>query len=92
MRVILITPETKSIDAIEISSLNEIAPLIGFDTIEFENIGAGDSQLYFDEECFIRGDAAKGRFQLDTMIPIAGKAVIVGSIDLDDLKTRIKFM
>jgi hypothetical protein len=103
MRAILITPETQSIEAIQVSSRDEIPDLIGFDTIESDEVGDADDRLYFDEECFIRGDAVKGRFQIDSLIPIAGKGVILGSTkdgaelddattDIDDLKNRIKFL
>jgi len=92
MRAILIIPETQSISIIEIANKDEIPSLIGFNTIESEAIGTTGDRLYFDEECFIRGDTIKGRFQIDTMIPVAGKAVITGSIDINDLKSRIKFM
>ena len=61
---------------------------------------AGD-RLFFDEECFLRG--AGGRFQLDTLIPIAGKALIVGTsgdgtvlrdavTDVSSLGSRLKYL
>lgn len=101
MRAVLITPETKDIEVIEVDGLDAIPGLIGFDTIESDEVGNAGDRLYFDEECFIRGDAVKGRFQIDTIIPVAGKGVILGSdadepadakIEIDELKSRIKFM
>jgi hypothetical protein len=48
--------------------------------------------LYFDEECFLRG--ASGRFQVDKLIPISGKALVVGTADdgatLSDAVTDIE--
>lgn len=79
MRVILITPENTSIEIIDVSSKYEISSLIGFDTLESDELGTNGDRLYFDEECFIRGDAVKGHFQVDTLIPFAGKGAVIGS-------------
>jgi hypothetical protein len=57
--------------------------------------------LYFDEECFLRGTS--GRFQIDNVIPVSGKALIVGTADggstlrdvasdIDSLRSRIKYL
>lgn len=96
----LISPEDKSIESIELSDLGEIAALVGYETIESDDIGNGTDRLYFDEECFIRGTS--GRFQIDALIPVAGKGVVVGvtgdgvaltdvSMDLDELLGRTRF-
>jgi hypothetical protein len=101
MKAFLINPESKSIEPIDIESRDDIARLIGFDTIESDAIGATGDRLYFDEECFLRGTA--GRFQIDQIVPVSGKAVVVGSvddgatlsdvlIDIDSLGTRIKYL
>jgi hypothetical protein len=100
MKAFLITPDIQSIDEMEVSNLDDIKALIGFDTLESDAIGAAGDRLYFDEECFLRG--AKGRFQIDPVIPVSGKGVIVGvsddgselrdvTIDIDDLRRRTKF-
>lgn len=100
MKAFLITPERRSIEAIDIADHDDIAKIIGFDTIESDAIGTGSDRLFFDEECFLRGTA--GRFQVDSLIPISGKAVIVGvagdgttlrdaAADIDDLRGRIKY-
>jgi len=100
MKAFLITPDTRSIDEINVSSLDDIKALIGFDTLESDAIGSEGDRLYFDEECFLRG--ASGRFQIDTLVPVSGKAVVVGmakdgaslrdvTIDIDDLRRRTKF-
>lgn len=101
MKALLITADTQSIEAIDIEGHDDIVRLIGFDTIESDAIGSGDDLLFFDEECFIRGHS--GRFQIDTMIPVSGKAIVVGAesdgttlcdvdIDRDELKNRIKYL
>lgn len=97
-RAFLISPEQQSIEPVEISSEADIAAMIGFETLESDDV-SGD-RLYFDEECFIRG--ASGRFQIDKLIPVAGKGVVVGVTDgegafadvglvIDELKSRTVF-
>ena len=101
MKALLIDPEHRSIEAIEIVGHEDIARLIGFDTVESDAVGNAGDRLFFDEECFLRG--AGGRFQLDTLIPIAGKALIVGTsgdgtalrdavTDVSSLGSRIKYL
>lgn len=79
---------------------DEIAALIGYETIESDPVGNGDNLLFFDEECFIRGSS--GRFKVDKLIPVAGKGVVVGiaadgvtltdvSLGLDELGGRTVF-
>ncbi len=101
MKALLITPESRSIDVIDISEHKDIAKLIGFDTITSDEIGSQGDRLYFDEECFLRG--SQGRFQVDTLVPVSGKGVIVGSADegitlkdvaasVDSMSSRIKYL
>lgn len=100
MRAILIEPEQQSIQMIEINDLADIVKLIGFDTVVSDKFTSND-HLFFDEECFLRG--TQGRFQLDKMIPIAGRAVLVGigadgeslsdiSSTLEDVQKLIKYL
>ena len=101
MKALLINPETRSIEAIDISGQADLASLIGYDTIASDAVGAAGDRLYFDEECFLRGTS--GRFQIDTIIPVSGKGVIVGTADggnslrdvatdIDELRNRIKYL
>lgn len=101
MKAILISGEKRAIEAIDIDNREAIAELIGFDTIESEAVGTDGDRLYFDEECFLRGTG--GRFQVDSLIPISGKAVIVGTTgdgtvlrdaatDPESLRGRIKYL
>jgi len=101
MKALLISAETQSIEKINIEGRDDIVRLIGFDTLESDEVGTAGDRLFFDEECFIRGHS--GRFQIDTMIPVSGKGVIVGAdtdgnslrdvaMDVDDLKSRIKYL
>jgi hypothetical protein len=101
VRAILINGERQSIEPIDIAGREDIARLIGFDTIESDAVGTAGDRLYFDEECFLRG--AGGRFQIDRIIPVSGKAIIVGTTDdgatlrdattdIDSLRGRIKYL
>jgi len=99
MHAFLITGSNQGIEAIEISSRADIAGLVGQDTIVSDELDDTNA-VFFDEDCFIRGTS--GRFQIDTLAPIAGKAVVVGYLDgeqltnaslgLEELKTRTKFL
>lgn len=77
MKALLIDPEQQSIEETEIQGREDIARLIGQDTIESDAIGPGGDRLFFDEECFLRGTS--GRFQIDSVIPVSGKGVVVGA-------------
>ena len=96
----LISAEQKSIEPVDLSDKNEIATLIGYETVESDKVGNGDDLLFFDEECFIRGSS--GRFQIDKLIPVSGKGIVVGveadgntlsdvSLTLDELRSRTTF-
>jgi hypothetical protein len=101
MQAILITPQTRSLEIIDISGHDDIVKQIGFDTITSDEIGSDGDRLFFDEECFLRG--TEGRFQLDTLVPVSGKGVIAGcrddgatlidvTCDIDSLRARIKYL
>jgi hypothetical protein len=101
MKALLINPELRSIDAIDIDSHADLVRLIGYDTLESDAIGTAGDRLYFDEECFLRGTA--GRFQIDNIIPVSGRAVVVGTADhgttlrdaateIEDLRSRIRYL
>ncbi|MDZ7594754.1 MAG: hypothetical protein U0932_08890 [Thiobacillus sp.] len=101
MKALLINPETRSIESVDIGSHADLASLIGYDTIESDAVGTAGDRLYFDEECFLRGTT--GRFQIDTIIPVSGIGVIVGgaddgttlrdvATDIEDVRSRIKYL
>jgi len=101
MKALLINAESKTIDAIEISGHDDIVKLIGYDTIISDEIGPQGDRLFFDEECFLRDTL--GRFQIDTIIPVSGKGVIIGSSDdgttlrdvvsdVESISKRIKYL
>jgi hypothetical protein len=101
VKALLINPENRSLEIIDIQGREDIVKLIGYDTIESDAVGTAGDRLFFDEECFLRG--AQGRFQVDSVIPVSGKAVLVGTADegrtlrdvvtdVDSLRSRIKYL
>lgn len=101
MKAYVITPASQGIEVVDIATLDDIKTLIGFETLESDAVGTEGDRLYFDEECFLRGTA--GRFQIDKLIPVAGKGVIIGTgdgglalrdvaIDIEDLRRRIAYL
>lgn len=82
MKVFAINPLTKEINAVEISNTEEaLQKLIGFSTIDSDEIDDNGDRLFFDEECFIRQQGNVGRFKVDSLAPVAGIGVIVNSKD-----------
>ena len=79
MKALLINPLERAIEVIDLAGRDDIARLVGFDTVASDEIGPDGDRLFFDEECFLRG--TQGRFQIDSVVPVSGKAVIVGSAD-----------
>jgi hypothetical protein len=101
MKALLIDPEKQSLEPIDIQGREDIAKLIGYDTIESDAVGTAGDRLYFDEECFLRG--TQGRFQIDSVIPVSGRAVLVGTADdgrtlhdvatdADNLRSHLKYL
>jgi hypothetical protein len=101
MKALLINPKKQEIVDVEINSVDDIASLVGYDTIISDEIGPDGDRLYFDEDCFLRG--TEGRFQIDTVIPVSGVGVIAGSpddgetlrdvaSDIDSIKQRLKYL
>ena len=97
MKAFLINPESQSIESIEIQDQNDIQAQIGYDTVISDELG-DDQHIFFDEECFLR--QAKGRFQIDKLVPISGKAIIMGmsgdalsdvALDESALAARVSF-
>lgn len=100
MHAILIDPVAEELIEIELEDPETIASLIGFDTIISDEITGSTDLLHFDEDCFIR--RTPGRFQLDALPPVAGKAIVLGcgaggesqsaALTIEALKQRIKFI
>lgn len=104
MQVFVIDASAKDIQAIDISDGEaEVRRLIGFDSIDFDEIDDNGDRLYFDESCFIRHGAEVGRFRVDSLAPVAGKGVVAGGepggkviagaqISLEALRARVQFL
>ena len=100
MKALVIKPAEKTIETTEIASQEDIIALIGYETVIADQVDDNGDQLFFDEECFLRG--TEGRFQIDKLIPVSGLGVIVGSnedgalkdivSDIDNIRSRIKFL
>jgi hypothetical protein len=101
MKAILIDPAARSIEMVEVGGREDIAKLIGHDTIESDAVGTNGDRLHFDEECFLRGTGV--RFQVDSLVPISGRAVVVGAsgdgtalrdvaTDVESLRGRIRYL
>ena len=99
MKGIVIDGAAKSLEPVELNSDAEIAEIVGFDSVISDEISPGEA-VFFDEDCFIRG--TEGRFQIDALPPIAGKAVVLGlqgdgvpadtTMDIQALQARLKFL
>ena len=94
MKAYLIDANRKTVTTVDIADgLNGIRQLIGYDSVDSEEIDASGDRLFFDESCFLRDQTGKGRFKLDHLVPVADKAVVAGSsgdgIDLKDAAVRL---
>ena len=104
MNVFLIDSTTKQVTEHEVAeTLAALQALIGFATLDADEIDANGDHLLFDEECFIRQQVNVGKFKVDNLAPIAGKGVVVNrsdngktlsspTIDLAGLIKRVTFL
>ena len=82
MKAFLIDATTQTITPVMLTDgLPDLGALIGFDTIESDEIDASGDRLFFDERCFLREQTGKARFKIDNLAPVANKALVVGSAD-----------
>ncbi|MEQ1663119.1 MAG: hypothetical protein ABL877_10545 [Thiobacillus sp.] len=79
MKAYLIDADQKTVSPVEIAGLDDVKKLIGYDSVDSDEMDASGDRLYFDESCFLRDQAGKGRFKLDNLAPVAGKGVVAGS-------------
>lgn len=102
MQVFLIDPKARTVSAVEVDDgLEGIRRLIGYDSVEADEVGDQGDRLWFDESCFIRAVPDAGRFRLDTLPPVAGRGVVTGSdtaggiappaLGLEALSARVRF-
>jgi hypothetical protein len=82
MKAYLIDANSKTVIPVELTGgLPDIRRLVGYDSVDSDEIDASGDRLFFDERCFLRDPAGKGRFKLDNLAPVADKAVVAGSGD-----------
>jgi hypothetical protein len=82
MKACLIDANSKTVSPVELADgLADIRRLIGFESVDSDEVDASGDRLFFDERCFLRDQTGKGRFKLDNLVPVADKAVVVGSSD-----------
>ena len=82
MKAYLIDANSKTVTPVELTGgLPDIRRLVGYDSVDSDEIDASGDRLFFDEGCFLRDQTGKGRFKLDSLVPVADKAVVVGSSD-----------
>ena len=68
MKAYLIDANQKTITPAEIAGLDDVKKLIGYDSIDSDEVDASGDRLYFDESCFLRDQTGKGRFKLDNLV------------------------
>jgi hypothetical protein len=82
MQVYVINPTLKIVSAVDIpGALDDVRGLIGFPSIDSDEIDNNGDRLFFDEECFIRQQDGVGRFKIDNLAPVAGIGVVANSRD-----------
>jgi hypothetical protein len=103
MKAFLIDPVARTVSPVDLSGgLDGVRTLIGFATVDSDEIDDNGDRLFFDEECFIRSAHGSPRFRVDNLAPVAGKGVVVGSsaqgrelaaavIGLEALQRRVTF-
>jgi hypothetical protein len=79
MNAYLIDASRKTVTAVDIAGLADVKTLIGYDSVDSDEIDVTGDRLYFDESCFLRDQTGKGRFKLDNLAPVADRGVVVGS-------------
>lgn len=79
MKAYLIDASNKTVTAVDIAGLDDVKRLIGYDSVDSDDVDASGDRLFFDESCFLRDQTGKGRFKLDNLAPVADKGVVTGS-------------
>ena len=103
MKGFLIDPVARTVTPVDVEGgVDGVRRLIGFPTVDSDEIDDNGDRLFFDEECFIRSAPGSPRFRVDNLAPVAGRGVVVGSsaqgkaladavIDLAALQRRVVF-
>ena len=99
-KAFLIEGSARSISPIEFDSDEAMAELIGHESVIADPLdGDGDNKVFFDEDCFIRGEG--GRFKIDRLPPISGIAVVMAgsetnpqdcSLSIEEIQSRVEWL
>ncbi len=104
MNAYVIDAVAKTVEAAAIDNgLDGVKALIGFDTVDSDEIDDNGDRLFFDERCHLRAAPGAPKFKVDNLAPVAGRGVVVragkgGSqltdaiVSLDALKKRVTFL
>lgn len=103
MKAFLIDPAARTVTPVDVEGgIDGVRRLIGFPTVDSDEIDLNGDRLFFDEECFIRSAPGSPRFRVDSLAPVAGRGLVVGSsaqgkeladavIGLEALQRRVAF-
>lgn len=103
MKGFVIDPAARTVTPVEVEGgVDGVRRLIGFPSVDSDEIDDNGDRLFFDEECFIRSAPGSPRFRVDNLAPVAGRGVVVGSaaqgkeladavIGLEALQRRVTF-
>lgn len=104
MKAFLIDAGARTVAEVSVDGgIEGVKRLIGFDTVDSDEIDGNGDRLFFDEECFLRAQPGAARFKVDNLAPVAGRGVVIrasagGSqltdavIGLDALRKRVTFL
>lgn len=81
MKGFVIDPAARTVTPVEVEGgVDGVRRLIGFPSVDSDEIDDNGDRLFFDEECFIRSAPGSPRFRVDNLAPVAGRGVVVGSV------------
>jgi hypothetical protein len=104
MKAYVIDAAARTVEPVAIDNgLDGVKTLIGFDTIDADEIDDNGDRLFFDERCHLRAAPGAPKFKVDNLAPVAGRGVVVragegGSqltdaiVGLDALRKRVTFL
>lgn len=104
MKAYVIDAAAKAVEEVSVDNgLDGIRRLIGFDTLDSDEIDDNGDRLFFDERCHLRASPGAPKFKVDNLAPVAGRGVVVrageGGVQLADavvgfdaLKKRVTFL
>jgi hypothetical protein len=98
MKALLVNGLAQSLSELDISGEKDLELVLGCESVVADSLDS-EHQIFFDEDCFIK--QTNGRFQIDALPPISGKAVLVRVVDgdftditsgFDQIESRVKFL